>query len=580
MKKTKGNRTIGAHSRRDFLRINAVAGAGLLMPWVAKANHESTLKNLPRLNGATIPKYQQPLFVPGAMPTAGTNYYELAIRQFYQQMLPLGYPMTKVAGYGAISNPATFATPALPIVTQANASVRIKWINDQRAANGNFLPHVLADELFPDHVMWANPAGPRDSHGSRFVHTSYQGPVPIVTHLHGGASKQQSDGHPLAWYLPAANNIPTGYYKSGSLYNSFKTLANLGWQDGNAIFDYAENDVATLLWCHDHTLGITEYNVYAGFAGAYLVRGGAYDAPAGVLPSGAFEVPLVIQDRSFKPDGSLLFHAQEVGGNGDTMIVNGRTWPYLNVEQRRYRFRILNGCNNKPLNLYLSNSRVPVHVIGSDLGFLPTAVQVQSLPLTNAERADVIVDFTNVPVGTVLYLRNNAGDARTDTTGQIMKLVVVARTSTDTSTRASQLGALPVKQLTGTPVLTRRLAILDDRQGIIDASNNAISLEFEDPPTETPKAGSTEIWEFYGFDSHPMHLHAMKFQVLSRQAFGGSVKGPKAWERGLKDTVDIHENGITRVKVQFDNHPGLFVWHCHILQHEDVGMMRPLELQP
>ena len=209
--------------------------------------------------------------------------------------------------------------------------------------------------------------------------------------------------------------------------------------------------MATLLWCHDHTLGITEYNVYAGFAGAYLVRGGAYDVPAGVLPSGPFEIPLVIQDRSFKPDGSLLFHGKDVGGNGDTIMVNGRTWPYLVVEQRRYRFRILNGCNNVPLGLYFSRRRFPFHVIGSDLGFLPTAAQVQSLPLANAERADVIVDFTNVPVGTVMYLQNKGGDAKSSTTGQVMRIHVVARTSADTSTPATALGALPVKPLSGNP---------------------------------------------------------------------------------------------------------------------------------
>ena len=222
MKKSTENRIVGAHSRRHFLKLNAVAGAGLLVPWVARANHESTIKNLPRLDGATIPKYQLPLIVPGAMPATAPNYYELAIRQFNQQILPPGYPATRVAGYGAISNPATFLTPALPIVTQANAAVRVKWINDQRAANGNFLPHVLADELFPDHVMWANPPGPRDSHGKTFVHNAYRGPVPLVTHLHGGASQQQSDGHPLAWYLPNANNIPAGYSTVGSLYDGFE----------------------------------------------------------------------------------------------------------------------------------------------------------------------------------------------------------------------------------------------------------------------------------------------------------------------------------------------------------------------
>jgi bilirubin oxidase len=138
---------------------------------------------------------------------------------------------------------------------------------------------------------------------------------------------------------------------------------------------------------------------------------------------------------------------------------------------------------------------------------------------------------------------------------------------------------LPVQRLVGTPSVTRRLAILDERQGIIDQFGNPISLEFEDPTTENPKRGSTEIWEFYGFDSHPMHLHAGHFEIINRQAFGSTaVRLPRPWERGVKDTVDIHESGVTRVKVEFDDHVGKFVWHCHLLRHEDGGMMRPLEL--
>lgn len=577
MKKRKQAPTLQAHSRRDFLKASTFAGAGLLMPWVARAKHESSLKNLPRLNGAAIPKYQSPLLVPGAMPAAAPNYYELAIRQFHQQMLPPGYPTTRVAGYGALGDAGTFVTPALPIVAQANETVRVRWINDQRNADGTFQPHILGSEMFPDHVMWANPPGPIDSHGKQFVHNPYLGPVPIVTHLHGGQSEQQSDGHPLTWYLPAANNLQ-GFYTSGTLYNGFKALAaqqGLAWQDGDAVFEYW-NDIATLLWCHDHTMGLTEYNVYAGFAGGYLVRGGAFDLPAGALPESPYEIPLVIQDRSFKPDGSLLFHAAEEGGNGDTIMVNGRTWPYLNVERRRYRFRVLNGCNNVPLHLYLSRDDVPVHIIGSDIGFLPRAARVRSLPLTNAERADLIVDFTDVPTGTELYLLNEGEGPFAKNLRQIMKFIVGAKPAADPSTPANQLGALPVKPMPATAVGTRQLALFDHQQGTLAGG----PMEFEDPPTETPAAGSTEIWEFYSDDSHPMHLHAMKFEVLSRQRYGGSPRGPKPWERGLKDTVDVQENGITRVRVHFDPHPGLFVWHCHLLRHEDLGMMRPLELQP
>jgi spore coat protein A, manganese oxidase len=574
-----------AHSRRDFLKVSTIAGAGFLVPWVSRANHESTLKYLPRLNGASVPKYVDPLPIPRVMtPTVSTpayDYYEVAIQQFPQQILPSGgaYPPTLVAGYGPINGSAPFSTPGPLIVADATKAVRVRWINGQVDAAGNFLPHILGSEMFPDHVMWANPPGPRDSHGWQFVHNPYLGPVPIVTHLHGGASKQESDGHPLAWYLPNANNLPAGFYDRGTLYDDFKSLAagdGLGWQNGDAVFEYSGNDIATLLWCHDHTMGLTEYNVYAGFAGGFLVKGGAYDLPDGVLPKDQHEIPLVIQDRAFGPNGALLFHGAEEGGYGDTIMVNGCTWPYLNVARCRYRFRVLNGCNNVPLKLYLSRDDVPVHIIGGDIGFLPQAARVRSLPLTNAERADLIVDFTSVPTGTVLYLLNEGEGPFAKSIRQVMKFIVGAKPAADPSTPASQLGLLPVKPLPVNAVGIRQLALFDHKQGTLAAG----PLEFEDPPTETPAAGSTEIWEFYSDDSHPMHLHAAKFEVLNRQRYGGSVRGPKAWERGWKDTVDVQENGVTRVRVHFDDHPGLFVWHCHLLRHEDLGMMRPLELQP
>ena len=248
--------------------------------------------------------------------------------------------------------------------------------------------------------------------------------MPIVTHLHGGHSTEESDGYPEAWYLPAARNIPAGYASVGSFYRRSRRRPQraLGqaWTPGSAVFQYDNDQRAATMWYHDHTLGMTRANVYAGPAGFYLLRGGPGDPVGGVLPGPApalgdppgldyYEIPIAIQDRSFNADGSLFYpdnraffegleppaaadpvHARpgvrrpsdvapiwnpEFFGNA--IVVNGTTWPFLEVEQRRYRFRFLNGCNSRFLILKLSNG-LPFWQIGDEGGFLPAPVELPS----------------------------------------------------------------------------------------------------------------------------------------------------------------------------------------------------------
>src|SRR4029453_113694 len=281
-----------------------------------------------------------------------------------------------------------FNYPAFTIEAQADRPVRVKWINGLVDDSGNYLPHLLP--LQPTRHR-ANPPGGTDGRDSHPMFSStpgpYTGPVPIVTHLHGGHSAEESDGYPEAWYLPAANNIPAGFATVGSEYDAFKDKFSdefgAAWEPGTAVFQYENDQRASTLWFHDHTLGMTRVNVYAGPAGFYLLRGGSQDLPKGVLPAPApmlgdplgtpyYEIPLAIQDRSFNSDGSLFYpdsraffdgfegpyvpdsdiapiHNPEFFGN--TMVVNGRTWPVLQVEPRRYRFRFLNGCNSRFLIL-------------------------------------------------------------------------------------------------------------------------------------------------------------------------------------------------------------------------------------
>jgi bilirubin oxidase len=639
-------------SRRQFLKVT---GAGLVVPWSAGLRHAFAVAAHPSLDSASIPKYVMPLIIPPAMPMTGTviqrengpvDYYEIAVRQFQQQILPTGLPLTTVWSYGSASHPGTFNYPAFTIEANFRRPVRIKWINDLRDSSGAFLRHLLPVDPT---LHWANPPGGvagRDMH-SHFesTPTRYQGPVPIVTHLHGGHSAQESDGFAEAWYLPAANNIPGQFAAVGSKYEQFKNEFfnkwGVAWEPGTATFQYDNDQRASTLWYHDHTLGMTRLNVYAGPAGFYLLRRGPGDLPAGVLPGPApdaggfgrfYEIPLAIQDRSFNADGSLFYpdtreFFDEFGGPyipdtdvppiwnpeffGNAIVVNGRTWPFLDVEPRRYRFRILNGCNSRflilkivtnPLSARPVGAALPFWQIGADGGFLPKPVQLGELLMAPAERADVIVDFTGLPLGTEIYLINEGPDepfgggvpetdfpaANPGTTGQVMKFRVVPALGRDSSPRLEHL-TLPAFKPLGASVFTRQVSLNELSSthpgfdgpiaallGTLDASANPIPMGWRDSITENPALNTIEVWEIHNFteDAHPIHIHEVQFQVVDRQPFDSDSRPPENWEAGFKDTVIAYPGEITRVKALFDL-PGLYVWHCHIVEHEDNEMMRP-----
>jgi FtsP/CotA-like multicopper oxidase with cupredoxin domain len=642
------------------------------------------------LDPLTIPKYQTPMLIPPVMPRAATiimpggkpaDYYEISMKQISQQILPASMPKTTVWGYGAVTAASKNAllihnAPSLTIEAQWNRPVRVKWINDLKDANGNYLPHLLPVDPT---LHWANPPGGTAGRDMRPTFDStpgpYTGPVPVVTHVHGAVGVgDDSDGYAEAWYLPAAGNVPAGYATEGTWYNFFKSKAvsryGVTWGAGFATFQYPNHNRASTIWYHDHALGMTRLNVYAGPAGFYLIRGGpagdkaVLDSRSGttaVLPGPApnegdrfppkktyYEIPIAIQDRAFNDDGSLFYpDSREFFDDataldpgfipdtdlspiwnpeffGNTIMVNGNTWPYQTVEKRRYRLRFLNGCQSRFLILDFNNiPGVEVWQIGNEGGLLAAPVNLTTsngnrLLMGLAERADVIVDFTNVPAGN--YVLGNVGPdepfgggeppddfdmADPQTTGQILQFRVVPAVAPDPTT-PPQFLVLPAIAPLPAPALTRKLALLEEASqywdgpaeamlGEVDADGNGVPKMWGDVVTENPNQGATEVWEFYNgtADAHPMHIHEIVFAVVNRQSLVTNEDGeaippfrlvgnptpPEPWENGLKDTVIAYPGQVTRLRAQFDTQ-GQFVWHCHIVEHEDNEMMRPYRIGP
>jgi spore coat protein A, manganese oxidase len=503
------------------------------------------------LDPAGVPKYRSPLLIPPVMPRAATitlpggkpaDYYEISVRQVRQQILPAGLPVTTVWGYGAVKAESTEGlrihhAPSLTIEATHDRPVRIKWINDLMDAKGNYLPHLLPVDPT---LHWANPPGGVSGRDTRpnFTQTpgAYGGPVPMVVHLHGAVGVgDESDGYAEAWYLPTAKNVPAGYATEGTWYSFFSSKAQAAygavWGPGFAIFQYPNPDRASTKWYHDHTLGMTRLNVYAGPAGFYLLRGGpdgdeavldSRNGSVAVLPSPApregdkfpsnktyYEIPVAIQDRSFNTDGSLFYpdsrrffdgivHGLIPAGEfspiwnpeffGNMIMANGNTWPFLTVEQRRYRFRFLNGCQSRFLILdFQQIPGVEVWAIGNEGGFLSAPVNLTAdnnnrLLMGLAERADLIVDFTSVPVGRHILrnvgpdepfgggepaTHNHPGDfdaADPDTTGQILQFRIVPAHGPDPTPPARWL-QLPGRTPLPAEVRTRQLALIETRVG-------------------------------------------------------------------------------------------------------------------
>lgn len=385
--------------------------------------------------------------------------------------------------------------------------------------------------------------------------------VRAVVHVHGARVPPGADGYPENWYVPG----------------------------NSATYHYPNDQDAALLWYHDHAMGINRLNIYAGLFGLYLVRDETEDALN--LPKGPYEIPLVICDRQITTDGQLEY---PVSGDpdapwvpeafGEAFLINGKLFPFLNVEPRRYRFRIANVSNGRFLNLFLSDN-VAMRQIGTDQGLLPAPVQIERLQLAPGERADLVVDFAPY-AGKEILLHDSSFDL-------IQIRVAKERKSDDASALPATLRPY-AKTPESAAVQTRPLALLEQMtlkgESMLMLLNGA---HWDMPVTENPALDSVEIWSFINTtdDTHPIHLHLVRFQILDRRRFDvfayqnggklrytGPVVPPSPSESGWKDTVRADSKMVTRIIVKFEGYAGRYVWHCHVLEHEDNEMMRPYEI--
>lgn len=349
-------------------------------------------------------------------------------------------------------------------------------------------------------------------------------PQPSITHWHGMIVDHEDDGHPH-------QVVPPG---------------------GSYAYDFPIAQRACLNWYHPHPHMLTGEQVYRGLAGAFIVRD-AEEAALG-LPSGAYEVPLIIRDASFDTAGALKFGAKSSGFLGSEPLVNATRRASLAVDAGAYRFRVLNGCNARVLRLALSNGAM-MTLIGNDGGLLESAVPVAELVMAPGERADVVVSFAGLAQGASVMLR--CLDARWD--------VLELKGTGVASGGSVPTGALStITPLAGPAAVTRRFSF----DGMTRINGRIYEMERVD--FEVP-VGTVERWQFVtnGNAPHPVHVHGASFQVQSRTGGRGRLY---PWEAGWKDTVLLGDGETVDVLVRFDRQ-GLYVLHCHQLAHEDQGMM-------
>ena len=537
-------------NRRRLLRnLAGLTAASAVRKASAAQSIQHTMSPAPSeqvLDTSRLARWVDPLPIMPSLPVAGQRphphhpqtmipYYRVEMRQFAAKA-HRDMPPTTFWGYNG-------SCPGPTIEARSGEPVLVEWVNS--------LP---ATHLFPiDHSLCGAEADTPE--------------VRSVVHLHGAKAGPESDGYPEHWFVPG---------KSGTCY-------------------YPNGQESCSLFYHDHAMGITRLNTVAGLTGPYLIRDQFEDSLN--LPRGAYEIPLVLFDRSFHNDGRLYY---PVSGKqeapwvseyyGSAILANGKIFPYLEVEPRKYRLRLVNSSNGSFYRLSVSmepSAAAPgeeFHQIGSEQGLLETPASLTTLILGPGGRADLIIDFSRHP-GKEMYLRTDVA--------MILQFRVASTGSRDTASLPATLR--PVTRISEQTTVRTRLLTIADYQDRLGRSHMMLlnGARWHMPVTENPVLNSTEIWSFLNLtdDSHPIHLHMVRFQILDRRSFDLTIyqltkkvvyTGPPVEltpdERGWKDTVRVDPMTITRIVVRFEGYTGRYVWHCHMLEHEDNEMMRPYEV--
>src|SRR5262252_4471397 len=608
------------------------------------------------LDPAKVPKFVNQLTRPPVFVPIGTKFdprlgrrvplYEVTENVIFQQILPPGFPKTKVYAYGGLVNVAppgqfpnfqtVFSTPGPTFEASANRRIFVHYVNNLGERHMFPIdPTIMAAN--PNHAAIPTPPFAPFPPG----YPQFQFPIVTVPHVHGGVTPSDSDGFPRSWFS--------------------KGLTRVGETFDGTTFEYFNGQLPTTLWYHDHALGMTRLNLAAGLEGTYIIRDPQNDTVAPLLPSGKYEMPLMLADKAFNADGSI--HFTTVGDNpdvhpywdpeyfGDTILVNGQAWPNMNVERHQYRFRIVNGSNARFYNLSLSNGMSFIQV-GADGSYLPAPETLTSLLLAVCERGDILIDFSNLKAGTKVVLTNSAnapypgGDPPDGNTSVVMQFTVQ-------DTRPVHPNPLPptlitVPTLIETPNIGNpKLFTLNEAEHPVTGDPVGVFIDgrhFDEDVTEVPRLGTTESWYIQNLteDAHPIHIHLVEFQLENRQGIDvdrftaywqklngtelpldhapirvnaeipvdtgdgtgthdfliGDPTPPSPSESGWKDVFLAPPGMITRLLIRLapqsvkesDLFPGKntfpfdptkgpgYVWHCHILDHEDNDMMRPMQI--
>jgi spore coat protein A len=522
-------------TRREFLVNGGLAATGMSL-----GADRLAAEDAPELDPSKLQSFVDPLPIPVVARAVGTApnpekvgetvpRYRVPMREV-RVKVHRDLPATRMWSFGD-------SFPGPTIETESAQGVVVEWVNELPARH--FLPidHNLhgADRNTPE--------------------------VRAVVHLHGGRTPPESDGYPEDWITP------------GKTQTCFYPCAQHAAQ----------------LFYHDHTMGINRLNIYAGMQGFFLIRDPRENALG--LPSGKYEIPLLVADRVLTTDGQLSYPVSEFPDRpwvpevfGNAILVNGKLLPFHEVEPRKYRLRIMNGSNGRFYRFSLSN-KAELHVIANDQGLLEAPVAVRRIPLAPAERADIVVDFAPMAGSAVNLVSDSL---------QLMQFKVAKESGTDTSSLPKVLHANFPRLAESTAVRTRRLTLDENMDGVARSMGMLLNnTPWHAPVTEKPLLNSTEIWELVNLteDSHPIHLHLVRFQILDRRPidsfayrskgtlkFIGATLAPEPFERGWKDTVRTDPGAVTRIIVPFEGYAGRYVWHCHILEHEDNEMMRPFEV--